>query len=382
MITEEMVAAAKKKLRELVSEAQDGPLSSEEETGLDYGAREILEAAEAARPKPEPVAVRVKPLEWHTYKSSMGYKVCAYDPFGMEFGRIDAGPGLSEKQVEELKKVKQADYEARIRSALVAQPASSVAIPTSVEQAELMEKVGFAWLAEHAPERLTELGKERVIVGAPVKPLLGTRLKLSFDSKGRCTSFYKHQVEELHGEWVWLIEATNGMNSPLYTQPPALVAQPAEPVQELRNHAWALIKDLDGSLVGSRDIAVIHATNTSVKRLRILLEKLDRETTVTPPLQEAQEPVAWMHPNGAIWRADNYPAGIDFTKDGWIALYATPRPDALWEENELLKSQLQLYRDAAVTSVTMEGVHYQGVSNGAYRQAWIIDRAALKGDVS
>jgi hypothetical protein len=46
----------------------------------------------------------------------------------------------------------------------------------------------------------------------------------------------------------------------------------------LRDAAWSLINDLDRSLVGSRDIAVIHATNTSVKRLRLLLEKLDHET--------------------------------------------------------------------------------------------------------
>lgn len=47
---------------------------------------------------------------------------------------------------------------------------------------------------------------------------------------------------------------------------------------DLRKAAWSLINDLDRSLVGSRDIAVIHATNTSVKRLRSMLEKLDRET--------------------------------------------------------------------------------------------------------
>jgi hypothetical protein len=38
------------------------------------------------------------------------------------------------------------------------------------------------------------------------------------------------------------------------------------------------------------------------------------------------EPVAYMHPIGAIWRDDNYPAGMDFTKDGWIPLYASPAP--------------------------------------------------------
>jgi hypothetical protein len=34
----------------------------------------------------------------------------------------------------------------------------------------------------------------------------------------------------------------------------------------------------------------------------------------------AVEPVAWVHPFGAIWRADNCPADIDFSNDGWIPL--------------------------------------------------------------
>jgi hypothetical protein len=33
------------------------------------------------------------------------------------------------------------------------------------------------------------------------------------------------------------------------------------------------------------------------------------------------EPFAYAHPLGAIWRLDNYPAGMDFTKDGWFPLY-------------------------------------------------------------
>jgi hypothetical protein len=51
----------------------------------------------------------------------------------------------------------------------------------------------------------------------PAKPLLATRFKLSFDRKGRCDSFRKDQANELIGEWVWLIEATDGMNYPLYS---------------------------------------------------------------------------------------------------------------------------------------------------------------------
>lgn len=39
------------------------------------------------------------------------------------------------------------------------------------------------------------------------------------------------------------------------------------------------------------------------------------------PLIADEEPFAYAHPNGAIWRTDNYPAGMDFTKDGWFPLY-------------------------------------------------------------
>lgn len=41
-------------------------------------------------------------------------------------------------------------------------------------------------------------------------------------------------------------------------------------------------------------------------------------------IQQEAEPAAWMHPHGAIWRADNYPSDLDFSKDGWIPLYAFP----------------------------------------------------------
>lgn len=41
-----------------------------------------------------------------------------------------------------------------------AQLSDAVSMPTSVEQAELMQKVGYAWLATHRPDRLTELGRQ------------------------------------------------------------------------------------------------------------------------------------------------------------------------------------------------------------------------------
>lgn len=53
----------------------------------------------------------------------------------------------------------------------------------------------------------------------PVKPLFATRFKLSFNKAGNCTTFYPSQVDELHGQWVWLIDATDGMNDRLYPAP-------------------------------------------------------------------------------------------------------------------------------------------------------------------
>lgn len=38
------------------------------------------------------------------------------------------------------------------------------------------------------------------------------------------------------------------------------------------------------------------------------------------------EPFAYAHPSGMIWRLDNYPAGVDFAKDGWFALYRYHAP--------------------------------------------------------
>lgn len=51
-----------------------------------------------------------------------------------------------------------------------------------------------------------------------VAPLLATRFKLSFNKVGNCTVFRKDQAEELDGRWVWLIDATDGMNYPLVSK--------------------------------------------------------------------------------------------------------------------------------------------------------------------
>jgi hypothetical protein len=48
-----------------------------------------------------------------------------------------------------------------------------------------------------------------------VKPLCAHRFKLSFNKAGNCTTL-KNFSEDLDGQWVWLIDATNGMNDPLF----------------------------------------------------------------------------------------------------------------------------------------------------------------------
>lgn len=62
-------------------------------------------------------------------------------------------------------------------------------------------------------------------IAEPVAPLLATRFKLGFDNRGRCTTFRKDQAEKLEGEWVWLIDAANGKNDPLYTAPPSIASR-------------------------------------------------------------------------------------------------------------------------------------------------------------
>lgn len=73
------------------------------------------------------------------------------------------------------------DERIRLHAALVAiasgahivMPASdvqegrSVRIPASADEAELMEKLGFQYLAEHAPERLTDDGQIRAAAQSP-----------------------------------------------------------------------------------------------------------------------------------------------------------------------------------------------------------------------
>lgn len=53
-------------------------------------------------------------------------------------------------------------------------PEKVITIPTSADEAEAMEKMGFAWLREHAPQRLTPEGLARPI---PAKATMATAVK-------------------------------------------------------------------------------------------------------------------------------------------------------------------------------------------------------------
>jgi hypothetical protein len=54
--------------------------------------------------------------------------------------------------------------------------------------------------------------------------------------------------------------------------------------------------------------------------IRSELEAVKREAVEREAVE--LELLAYLHPNGAIWRIDNCPAGIDFTCNGWVPLYA------------------------------------------------------------
>lgn len=65
-------------------------------------------------------------------------------------------------------------------------------------------------------------------------PLLGIRFKLSFNKAGNCTTFYRGQAEELDGQWVWLVDATDGRNNPRTMSPEAL-ADHINALQQIQN---------------------------------------------------------------------------------------------------------------------------------------------------
>lgn len=60
-----------------------------------------------------------------------------------------------------------------------------------------------------------------------LNPLCGHRFKLSFNKAGNCSSMGNF-ANELDGQWVWLIDATDGMNNPRTMNSEALAAHIAE----------------------------------------------------------------------------------------------------------------------------------------------------------
>ena len=106
----------------------------------DKRAWRCLECAEKARDTPAPVSVKVKPLEWHGWDENTNYPQCSsLSDVGYRY-KIDTSEGRWKKpefpvffrasgyenftriaecnSYEEAKAAAQADYEARIRSAL------------------------------------------------------------------------------------------------------------------------------------------------------------------------------------------------------------------------------------------------------------------------
>lgn len=63
-------------------------------------------------PTPQPRAWGLKPLEWKRYKSLIGYRLCASDPFGNEIGRIDLKPDVTDEKIEAYKAEVWASYQA------------------------------------------------------------------------------------------------------------------------------------------------------------------------------------------------------------------------------------------------------------------------------
>lgn len=70
------------------------------------------------------------------------------------------------------------------------------------------------------------------------------------------------------------------------------------------------------------------------------MTSLDKTALEAAAGDVAGEPVAYMHPISAIWRADNYPAGMDFTAGGWVPLVPAARLLALSAENARLTREL------------------------------------------
>ncbi|NTA27453.1 hypothetical protein [Allorhizobium ampelinum] len=111
-----------------------------------------LEAALAAAPQP---VVSVKPLEWHNTITSYGRLLKAYDPFGRQAYSIRVEDGTTEDDIAKARARKQADYEARIRSALSAQ-VQDVSVVSGTERVlwTINEALGqYSWYRQDEERR-------------------------------------------------------------------------------------------------------------------------------------------------------------------------------------------------------------------------------------
>jgi hypothetical protein len=95
-------------------------------------------------------------------------------------------------------------------------------------------------------------------------------------------------------------------------------------------------------------------------------------------------PFAYAHPNGAIWRQDNHPVGMDFDNDGWFPLYRkSPTLSQVFNEDAVLSAAAEEFhlahpmegqaeecgRRAAIRGIMVRlGIYEKFVSktNGAY----------------
>jgi hypothetical protein len=65
---------------------------------------------------------------------------------------------------------------------------------------------------------------------------------------------------------------------------------------------------------------------------------------------------------------------------GCLCAIAADEITRLTAENERLRAALDLYRDAVVIDVTMEGPRFMGSNSSALKRAWDADCAELSGD--
>jgi len=95
----------------------------------------------------EAVLAALDKLQNDLCSTEPGHLVEAYEAFETIRNYITGGNGMTASRP--------------VAAALPHCPDGSIKIPESVEEAEAMEKIGFAYIKQHAPHRLTELGLQR-----------------------------------------------------------------------------------------------------------------------------------------------------------------------------------------------------------------------------